>query len=107
MDLIVQHQTQKTQIINRQLHGKRFYLAVSFKARARAHREPLETITMSAFKPRLQKKKFQGIGGIKTSYFPQQSPFIAATNPSLLYTGAVSKNACILRKVTNRFTVGI
>lgn len=71
-----------------------------------AQQEPLETITMSAFKPRLQ-RKIQGISGIKTSYFPPQSPFIDATNPDLLNTGAVSKKARILSKVTNHFTVGI
>lgn len=52
---------------------------------------------MSASKPPLQRK----IPGIKTSYFPPQSPFIAATNPALLNAGAVSK------KATNHFTVGI
>lgn len=46
-------------IIIRQPHGKRFYLVVSFKTHmhARTHtHEPLETITMSAFNPRLQRK---------------------------------------------------
>lgn len=33
------------------------------------------------------KEKFQGIEGIKTSYFPPRSPFIGATNPALLNTG--------------------
>lgn len=44
-------------IIIRQPHGKRFYLVVSIKTHthARTH-EPLETITMSAFNPRLQRK---------------------------------------------------
>ena len=68
--------------------------------------EPLETITMSAFKPWHQ-RTIQGIEGIKTSYFPPQSPFIGATNPTLLNTGAASKKACILSELTNHFTVGI
>lgn len=59
-------------IIIRQPHGKRFYLVVSFKTHmhARTHtHEPLETITMSAFNPRLQKKNSRQSKALKLLIF--------------------------------------